>query len=83
MGVIMTSISVCQQELSELAVELWSCQSSPRVWVILNPGGAVMCPVEHIRVTANKVLSFKSCLCWAVFSCSFIVKLGSLIVKPH
>lgn len=34
----MTSICVCQQELSEVAVELWSCHSLHRVWVILNPG---------------------------------------------
>lgn len=82
-GVIMTSISVCQQELSEVAVELWSCHSLPRVWVILTllcppeHRGAVVCPVEHIWVTANKVLSFKSCLCLGSFF------LQCLIVKPH
>lgn len=35
MEVIMTSISVCQSELSGVAVEMWSLHW---VWVILNPG---------------------------------------------
>lgn len=70
----MTSISVSQQELSGVAVELWSCHSLHRAWDILKPGlspergGAVVYPVEHTRLTASKVLS---------------VFLQCLIVKPH
>lgn len=83
MGVIMTSISVCQPELSVCqlncgpAIPYIECGSFWTLVCFPEHGGAVVYPVEHIKVTASKVLSFKSCLCQAVFSCSV------LIVKPH